>query len=138
MLFILLLFQLPIELTPEQIEAVRRLLNNAREAASDQTPKSSPPPKFAPLSNDGGKSGVAPIGDKSFTAGRSDSAGGEGITRSPPMRNQKRCLCGPECPYCSGDCSTCDCIYEPLPPPGPGRIRWQRLRASKGVLRSRF
>lgn len=139
MLFIFLLFQLQIELTPEQVEAVRRLLNNAREAASDQSPRPAPPPpKFAPLSNDGGKGGVAPIGDKSFTAGRSDSAVGEGLTHAPPMRNQKRCLCGPECPYCSGDCSTCDCIYEPLPPPGPGEIKWQKLRTNRRIMRSRF
>ena len=140
MLFIFLLFQLPIELTPEQIEAARRLLNNAREAASDQAPKPPPPPKFAPLSNDGGKDGVGPIGDKSFTAGagRSDGAGGEGLANAPPMRNQKRCLCGPECPYCSGSCSTCDCIYEPLPPPGPGRIKWVRLRGDRKPWRSRF
>ena len=138
MLIIFLLFQLPIELTPEQVEAVRRLLNNAREAASDQAPKPAPPPNFAPLSNDGGKGGVAPIGDKSFTGGRSDSGGSESVTNAPPMRNQKRCLCGPECPYCSGDCSTCTCIYEPLPPPGPGKIKWMRLRGDRKAWRSRF
>lgn len=51
-------------------------------------------------------------------------------------QNQKRCLCGPECPYCSGSCSTCDCIYKPLPPPGPGKIKWVRIRIQ--ALRSRF
>ena len=88
------------------------------------------------FSNDGGKGGVAPIGDQSFTAGRSDSSSVEGVTRSPAMRNQKRCLCGPECPYCSGSCSICDCIYKPLPPPGPGKIQWVRIRIQ--ALRSRF
>ena len=36
-------------------------------------------------------------------------------------QQQKRCLCTSECPYCDGKCNPCDCIYEPLPPPGPGK-----------------
>jgi hypothetical protein len=34
---------------------------------------------------------------------------------------QKECLCTPECPYCTGKCKQCFCIYEPLPDPGPGK-----------------
>ena len=136
MLFILLLFQLPIELTPEQIEAARRLINNAREAASDQAPKPSPPPKFAPASNGEAGRDLPFISDKSFTGGGSPDAIADGVARSPELPNPKRCLCGPECPYCSGDCTTCDCIYEPLPKPGPGAVRWERLRVHR--LRSRF
>ena len=132
----LLVLQLSLPLTPEQVEAVRKIINQAREAASDQQPTPASPPKFAPL--DGGQAGggVPPIGDKSFTGGGNPDAISDGAARAPRLPNPKRCLCGPECPYCTGDCTTCDCIYEPLPKPGPGRVRWERLRERR--LRSRF
>ena len=136
MFFIFLLFQLPIELTPEQVAAARQLISNAREAASDNQPTSASPPKFATIGGGDSTGGVPPIGDKSFTAGGPSSSSGKGVSHAPLMRNQKRCVCGPECPYCTGDCTTCDCIYQPLPRPGPGKIQWVRIRIQ--ALRLRF
>lgn len=136
MILLIFLLQLQIELTPEQVAAARQLISNAKEAASDNQPTPASPPKFAPIGGGDSPGGVPPIGDKSYTGGGSDSGIGEGVTRSPAMRNQKRCLCGPECSHCSGDCSTCNCLFRPLPKPGPGKIQWVRIRVQ--ALRLRF
>ena len=136
MILLIFLLQLQIELTPEQVAAARQLISNAREAASDNQTTPASPPRFAPIGGGDSPRGVPPIGDKSFAAGGSNSGSSEGVSHAPPMRNQKRCLCGPECPYCTGDCSTCDCIYQPLPKPGPGKIQWVRIRIQ--ALRLRF
>ena len=138
MFFIFLLFQLPIEITPEQAAAARQLISNAREAASESQASPAQPPKFAPSSGSEAGGGVPPISDKSFTGGGNSSSFNDGVARAPKLPNPKRCLCGPECPYCSGDCTTCDCLFQPLPKPGPGRIRWMRIRVSREILRSRF
>ena len=132
----LLLLQISLPLTPEQVEAARQLISNAREAASENQPSPASPPKFAPSSGSEAGGGVPPIGDKSFTGGGSPDAIGDGIARAPRLPNPKRCLCDPSCPHCSGDCTTCDCIFEPLPKPGPGRIQWVRIRIQ--AWRSRF
>ena len=121
------------DLTPQEIGELKARIANRLENIGDayENPQMVLPPAFAPIVYGESFGGVPPIGDKSYTGGGSDGIASEGATRPPRFESQKRCLCGPECQRCSGDCHSCDCIFEPLPPPGPGPIKWQTLKTQR-------
>ena len=120
MIWVFLLLAIP-ELTPEQAEAVRKIINDILQAADDAAPSSAMPPRFAPIGGTDPSGGVPPISDKSFTGGKNAETPSDGITRSPKANSQKRCLCGPESP-CGGKCDPCNCLFNKLPKPGPGPL----------------
>lgn len=120
MIWLFLLLAVP-DLTPEQVEAVQKIISNIQDAINTPAPTPSSPPKFATLSSTDQPAGVPPIGDKSFTGGGNSESIGDGITNSPKMPSQKRCLCGPEC-GCGGNCDPCTCLFNKLPEPGPGPL----------------
>jgi len=120
MIWMFFLLAVP-DLTPEQVEAVRKLISNIEDVIKTQAPTPSSQPKFAPISSDYSPAGVPPIGDKSFTGGGNSDSIVDNITNSPKMPSQKRCLCGPEC-RCGGNCDPCTCLFNKLPEPGPGPL----------------
>ena len=73
-------------------------LGKRRSAADASATKVAPP--------DGGQQEEVSYGDKSFTGGGNPDAISDGAARAPTAK-PKRCLWGPECPYCTGDCTTC-------------------------------
>ena len=120
MIWVLLLLAVP-DLTPEQVEAVQKIISNIQEAINSQAPAPSAPPRFAPLGSTDSPAGVPPIGDKSFTGGGNADSIADGVVKSPKANSQKRCLCGPEC-GCGGNCDPCTCLFNKLPEPGPGPL----------------
>lgn len=120
MIWIFLLLTIP-DLTPEQAEAIRKIINDILTAADGTAPTPVMPPKFAPIGSNDSPASVPAIGDKSFTGGGNAEPIGDGITRSPKLPSQKRCLCGPEC-SCGGNCDPCHCLFNKLPEPGPGPL----------------
>ena len=116
-LVLLFLFAIP-DLTPEQAEAVRKIISEILKAADDAMPETPPPPTFAPTQEDRQAGNVLPWSPEGGADPTMESPENGNL---PKLPSPKRCLCGPEC-GCGGDCDPCPCLFNKLPKPGPGPL----------------
>ena len=110
---------LPPQLIADIKGAIKRWIENTADSIKQDRSNPAEPPAFAPTQEDREGGNVLPWSPEPDATPELDS---DGIPRPPAMPGQKSCLCGPECPYCNGDCDPCNCLFCRLPAPGPGPL----------------